>query len=398
MGKGSHFIGGVLLVSGTAMGAGMLALPISTELAGFYPSLFLLLFFWAYMTFTAFLLLEVNLWMDKKNTHLVCMAKKTLGLGGEIVSCAAYIFLLYALTTAYMAGSSLIVLDALEYLAGSAFPLWIGSLPLLLIFGYSVYRGCRSADLLGRVLMTGLLLAYGCFVVYLSPPVEHGKLVEIEWPSLATAISITAASFGFHLVIPTLTKYLDRDIPLLKGSLFVGSLVPLGVYVAWEYLTLGSIPLEGPHTPGNPFLTVISNELAPAIPTLARTFTLFAIVTSFLGVSLYLTDFLSERLNLKNMSTGKSLVFILGSVPPVLVTLLNPRAFFAALEYAGAFGFLVLLGLLPALMVWSGRYSLHYYSSYRAPGGKLSLVATIIISLSMIFVEMANQWNLFTIP
>ena len=38
-----RLLGGILLVAGTAIGAGMLALPVSTGLAGFYPSLFLFL-------------------------------------------------------------------------------------------------------------------------------------------------------------------------------------------------------------------------------------------------------------------------------------------------------------------------------------------------------------------
>lgn len=100
----SQLIGGILLVSGTTIGAGMLALPVSTGLAGFIPSIILLFVFWLYMTYTAFLMLEVNLWMGP-HTNLISMAKNTLGTIGEGVSWLTYLFLLYSLTTAYVAGA-----------------------------------------------------------------------------------------------------------------------------------------------------------------------------------------------------------------------------------------------------------------------------------------------------
>lgn len=40
--KGHRLIGGILLVSGTAIGAGMLAIPVVSAPGGFFPSLGLL--------------------------------------------------------------------------------------------------------------------------------------------------------------------------------------------------------------------------------------------------------------------------------------------------------------------------------------------------------------------
>ena len=59
----SKMIGSVLLIVGTAIGAGMLALPIATAQLGFAGSIILLFVSWFVMTGGAFLLLEVNLWM-----------------------------------------------------------------------------------------------------------------------------------------------------------------------------------------------------------------------------------------------------------------------------------------------------------------------------------------------
>ena len=57
----SRLIGGILLVSGTATGAGMLALPVVSSFAGFLPSFALLGFFWLFLFATSWLFLDVNL-------------------------------------------------------------------------------------------------------------------------------------------------------------------------------------------------------------------------------------------------------------------------------------------------------------------------------------------------
>jgi heme/copper-type cytochrome/quinol oxidase subunit 1 len=51
-----------------------------------------------------------------------------------------------------------------------------------------------------------------------------------------------------------------------------------------------------------------------------------------------------------------------------------------------------LLGLLPALMVWSGRYvkKLAPDSAFRAPGGRLALLAAMAISILVIVHEMVT--------
>ncbi len=63
MQKGSHsgsVLGGVLLVTGCCIGAGMLGLPVMSALTGFYPTLAMFIVGWLFMAVTGLLLLEVN--------------------------------------------------------------------------------------------------------------------------------------------------------------------------------------------------------------------------------------------------------------------------------------------------------------------------------------------------
>lgn len=400
MQKHSKMIGGILLVAGTTIGAGMLALPVSTGMAGFFPSVLLFFVYWVYMTFTAFLMLEVNLWMDRES-HLNSMAKFTLGKVGQVFSWLFYLFLLYSLLTAYIAGAGPIFIDGFHALSGITLPEEAGVIPLLVIFGYFVYKGTRSVDYVNRLLMIGLVVAYALMVIFLIPHVNQTFLQSIHWQYALLGVSVVATSFGFHIIIPSLTAYLDRDIAKLKIVILVGSLIPLLVYLSWEFLALGIIPIEGINgiaegyahgSNGVLLLTSFLNN--PAIAMIARFFSFFAIVTSFLGVSMSLFDFLADGLAITKNRSGRLLLYAITFIPPLVIALVNPRAFLSALEFAGAFGVVTLLGFMPALMVWSGRYvkKLAPSTAFRAPGGKMALLAVMTLSLLVIMHEIAIKF------
>ncbi len=77
--------GGILLIIGTSIGGGMLALPIATAQLGVINALIFLVICWAMMTAAALLILEVNLWHNI-NSNLISMAKTTLGKFGQIIA------------------------------------------------------------------------------------------------------------------------------------------------------------------------------------------------------------------------------------------------------------------------------------------------------------------------
>ncbi|MBV9575717.1 MAG: tryptophan/tyrosine permease, partial [Gammaproteobacteria bacterium] len=111
----SKLIGGILLVVGTTVGAGILALPIATAELGFWGSTLLLISCWAVMTTCAFLFLEVNLWLPAKS-NVVSMAGATLGKTGQAIAWVVYLLLLYSILSAYIAGGG----DLLHYLLSTS--------------------------------------------------------------------------------------------------------------------------------------------------------------------------------------------------------------------------------------------------------------------------------------
>lgn len=390
----SRLIGGVLLVSGTTIGAGMLALPVATGMAGFVPSAVLLVVYWVYMTYTALLTLEANLWF-KKESNLVTLSKDVMGRTGEVISWVFYLYLLYALTTAYIAGSAPIFHNFFQKVFEITLPNWAGPLPLLFIFGAFVYLGTRAVDHINRLLMAGLVISYVAMFVFITPEIDVSLLTTRNWLALQMGLSVIATSFGFHIIIPSLTSYLHRDPKALKTCILWGSSIPLVVYLLWELLTLGVIPVESisaAYLSGLDGGSLLSQSLKnPSIAFFASAFSFFAIITSFMGVSLSLNHFLEDGLKLKKSPLSRLLTTGLTFIPPLVIAWVDPRAFLAALEYAGAFGVVTLLGLIPAIMVWMGRYRQNRVSEYRVSGGKCALVLTMVFSIVVIVLELVKK-------
>lgn len=389
----SKELGGILLVAGTAVGAGMLALPVGTGFSGFFPSSCLLIAVWFFMTYTAFLMLEVALWDKKPFGNMLSMSQMTLGKWGRAACWAAYLFLLYALNTAYLAGGAPLMNGFLEQFIGVEIPDALESIPILLIFGTFVYKGVKTVDPINRFLMIPFTLSYVAMVVFLMPEIDLTLLKRGNFREIFFGASLAVTAFGYHIIIPTLVRFLDRDVLKLKRVLLIGSIIPLVVYLLWQALVLGIVPLEGKvsiasgYAEGESGAYLVGTYLEnSSLHALAPIFSFFAIVTSFLGVSMALSDFLADGLNIQRTLKGNLSLLALTFLPPLVIVTIDPTIFILALEFAGAFGVVFLLGLLPILMVWRGREKFSREGDYKAPFGKAGLlVAFIVFSLVMVF-------------
>ncbi len=99
----SKLLGSTLIIAGTTIGAGMLALPLASAGIGFSTSLMIMLGLWMLMAFTALLMVEIHQYADKEAT-LHTLAKQILGHKGKWVATFAMLFLFYSLCAAYIAG------------------------------------------------------------------------------------------------------------------------------------------------------------------------------------------------------------------------------------------------------------------------------------------------------
>lgn len=391
----SKLFGGILLVVGTTIGAGMLALPVATAQLGFWGSLLLLIACWGVMTAAAFLFLEVNLWLPP-NTNLVSMAGATLGRSGQAITWVVYLVLLYSIICAYVAGGG----DLFHYVLannGIHIPQSVASIAFTAIFGAVVYLGIRCVDYVNRGLMFGKMGALILLILLILPFVSSVNLDAGEFKHITApnSLTVTAVSFGCLMIIPSLRTYFDKDIKTLRKAIWIGMFIPLICYILWDMVIMGVIPLDG--IPGLNAMKDSANtnsDLVSALSSIlqkdhvtfiAKFFTSICMATSFLGVSLSLSDFLSDGLKVKKQGFKGNLI-ILGAtfIPPVAIVLFYPNAFLKGLEFAGI-SILILMVLFPPLMAWVGRYRKAFSSShYAAPANKLMLALLMLFGAGLL--------------
>lgn len=396
MKKQGHFFGGVLLIAGTSIGAGMLALPVITSFGGFLPSLIVFLIVWGLMLTTAFFFLEINLEI-KGEPNLISMAGRTLGFWGKGISWLFYLLLLYSLLAAYLSACAPLFADAYEALFHQTLPSWITPFLLPMLFSGCICFGTSGVDYLNRILTVGLVVSYGCLLGFVPEHLEMSRWKHVDFSASFFALPVVITSFGFHIIIPTLTTYMKHDVKLLRKTLWIGSTIPLFIYILWQGAILGVVPLpllvkawiEG---------TAATDPLATFagigwIAKAAQFFSFFAIITSFLGVSLSLSDFLTDGFRLKKSWEGKIMAVAICFAPPLLFLFFCERSFYVALEYAGSF-VAVLLGIVPSMMLL--RLKSKKRKWYQTLRGKVGIYGVILSFVVIIVVNLLEKNGFFT--
>lgn len=383
----TKFFGGILLIVGTAVGGGMLALPIATAETGFINSLLLMFTCWFVMTTSAFLVLEVNLWLPA-NTNIISMSRLLLGKWGEIIAWFSYLLLFYSVLAAYMAGGG-DFLNGLLINLGLKIPSWIAIFIFTGILSYVVYRGIHYVDYVNRGLMVSKFGIYVLLIILLMPFVSVAKLKDGNITYLASGATVMLTSFTFANIIPSLRTYFQDDVIKLRKVILIGSLIPLACYLFWDFTIMGILPRTGNHGllamlhskhSTSEFVSQLSKFLNNAfILLLARVFTSICLATSFLASMLSLSDFITDGFKTAKRGKGNLLVYTATLLPPLTVVLFYPGAFINALSYAGIYC-AVLFIVLPSLMAWRGRYSKKPLAKgFRVRGGKplLFLLSTV---------------------
>lgn len=386
----SRFIGGILLIVGTSIGGGMLALPVANAASGFFQSSIFLLICWFLMTLGALFILEVNLYLPP-GKNMISMAAATLGVPGLLAAWVSYLCLLYTLLSAYISGGADVISGLLQ-----PFPTQPSRWQLTTIFtvgfGLIVYGGIHQVDLLNRGLMFAKLAIYFILVILIAPNIQIDHFQGGHARYITSSIMILITSFGFAIIVPNLREYFNDDIKQLRKVVLVGSLIPLLCYLTWDAVIIGSLPSSGehglmalmqdPHTTSS-LATMLSNTVNnPIISALFNFFTSICMLTAFLGVSLCLISFLGDGLKMHQHGLQGLGLFFLTFLPPLITVIYYPGAYIHALRYAGFFCVILLL-LLPALMSYFGRQ--HFKPAFVVPGGKYCQLLVMACSIALLF-------------
>jgi len=331
----------------------MLALPVATAEGGFWPALLIYLVCWIFSASTGLLLLEACLWFPK-DSNIITLSSHLLGKKGKIASWILYIFLFYCLTIAYAAGGGGFVSAIF-----SGLPAPLSILLFILLFSPVVYFGTQAVDRLNFILIVGLIISFIAFILIGMGKVNIDLLSTMNWSAAILALPIVFTSFSYQGTVPSMRNYFYGDAKSVSKVILIGSTLPFIVYMIWEYLILGIVPLGGSEG------LLVAKELGqnavtplkhfsdfPYVYAIGQFFAFFALTSSFLGVTLGLFDFFSDGLKIaKKGWKNKGILYLLVFAAPTIIAMLNPNVFLRALGYAGGIGCALLLGLFPVMMV-----------------------------------------------
>lgn len=369
-------MGSTLLVAGTSIGLGILALPIVTAAGGFIPSVILYLICWAFMLGTGLLILEACIWMPK-NANLITLSARLLGSWGKKLCWVLYVVLFTTLMVAHTVGGA----EVISLFTGKALPFWTNALLYILFFAPIIYLGVQWVDRFNCILFVGLILGFLMLFIPSFPYVNASFLTRMDWGKASLSFPLVFTAFGYQNLIPTLFNYMNRHVAATRMALILGTSIPLLLYILWEFLILGVIPFtskgglkEAMHSMQsavNPLLNYIHH---PTLLIVGQIMAFFAMTTSFLGISLAFVDFLFDGLKLPKKKGSRLWICTMIFLVPFILTLMNPSLFICVLSKVGGLLVTLLLGALPILMVWAGRYHEGYSLMHQQlPGGKVLL-------------------------
>lgn len=386
-------LGSIFIVAGTTIGAGMLAMPLAAAGVGFSVTLFLLVCLWALMCYTALLLLEVYQHVPA-DTGLGSLAARYLGRYGQWLTGFSMMFLMYALTAAYMSGAGELIASSVNDWFGTGISPTTGVIFFTLIGGGVVCVGTSLVDLFNRFLFSAKIIFLVVMLVLLAPHVHKVNLLTLPLQQglALSAIPVIFTSFGFHGSVPSIVSYMNGDIRKLRRVFIIGSAIPLIAYIFWQLVTLGSIDsstfigLMADHSGLNGFLQALREVVAsPHVELAVHLFADLALATSFLGVALGLFDYLADLFQRRRSVGGRIQTGVVTFLPPLAFALFYPRGFVMALGYAGV-ALAVLALLLPSLLAWKSRQQ-HPDSGYRVWGGKPLLAMVFTCGIVVILVQ-----------
>ncbi len=375
-------LGSTLITSGTMIGAGMLAMPLTSAGIGFTFTVVLLILLWILLTYSALLFVEVYQTAEH-DAGIGTLAAQYFGRPGRIVATSVLMIFLYALLSAYVTGGGAILASTLPDFAAPDLKMKGSILAFTILFGVFVAIGTSFVDVLNRFLFIAMIAALFIVLGLMIPEIKIDNLMAmpIDKALLISASPVFFTAFGFHGSIPCLNKYLEGDVKALRFSIIVGSAITLVGYILWQFSTHGVLSQTR-------FLEILNqdptlNGLIEAvrvitgstiIAAIVKIFSALALITSFLGVALGLLECIEDLL--------KRAFNI--SLPPLLFAFFYPEGFILALGYAGQmFAFYAVV--LPAALVWKARHQ-HPNLPYRVPGGSgfllfVSILGSIIVCI-----------------
>lgn len=373
----SPVVGGTMLVAGTAIGAGMLGLPMISAGMWFYWSCVVLVVSWFCMYRSSQAILEVNLEFAPGDSFHT-LVKNLLGPFWTTLNGLSVAFVLYTLVYAYVSGGGSVLQHTLTPFLGVEPPRLLTSLFFALLLVACIWWSSKAVDRFSIILMGGMVLALIFSLCGMIGNIRPSLILEENGSAIFIwcAISTYLTSFCFHASVPSLVKYMGKDAPTINKCLKYGTLIALLCYFVWISAADGIIPrsefrnviAEGGNV-GNLLSAAGTNLDNSFIIGFLEAFSLLAVATSFLGAGLGLFDYMADLCSFDDSRLGRTKTMLITFAPPMICGLIWPDGFLPAIGWAGLAAAIWSV-IVPAMLLRAKRKT-YAPRPYTAPGGNM---------------------------
>lgn len=333
-------IAATFLLAGTAIGSGMISLPMVLAKFGIIKSCCLMIFFATLTYFTAIIRADLNI-----NFH----ASATLSECGDHFGCSwagsfgnfLLKLLIFALISAYTFGLA----SLLKILFNTSSPNMMILLTSTLIFLAFILIPELIVNI-NKFLFTALFCTFLILVLKLFWETDitfvpqQSEVIEIS--SWTTIVPVIFTSFGLQGSIHSVTKLCNNEKSMIKSACFWGCSIATIVYIIWTVAILLVVANSDPHffklmvegkaTDVGELVKILSQATSSQmVHTIIWIVSTLAILTSILGAGLSLIDIFEQEW--KQTAKCKIVGFVI--FIPALISMLVPNAFIKILNFAG---------------------------------------------------------------
>lgn len=398
-------LGGTMIIAGTMIGGGMIAIPIASAGIWFYRTIIILIYSWFCMTISGLMLVEANLHYPK-GASFDTMVKDLLGKKWNIITGITISFVLYTLVYAYITVGGSITTEIFHQSLGlTSINNQLSGLIFCIILAICVWISTKVIDRLSTILIIAMVISFIGMSTGLLQNINYAYLLNnIQpqgdtnyWKYVFFALPVCVTSFCFHGTAPSITLYYNRNGKATQKAIIWGSLIAFVVYFLWLASVQGNLPryefeaIQGSKDEVRSMIEAISKYIDTSyMGKLIDFFTYMAIISSFLGASLGLFDYLADLFNIKNTKLGRLKTASITFVPPLIFAMLFPYGFVTAIGYVG-FAAAIWSILVPALMVLKSRKKFKH-TTYTVAGGNpliyFIIFFAILTIVSMLITEL----------
>lgn len=398
----------ILLVVGTCIGGGTIALPMVLAKIGIISSILITIAIWLLNYYPSLFGVELNLRSDR-GMSLGELGQKISGNGARMIGEVTVKAVSFASLAIHLCGSSSIIHKLIEeYLHYDMSVLAIQS--CIAVFGIiMLLLPFKIISTLNNVMFACLIAVFFTLLLSMMTLVDFSRMpwmpTDLSIRNCLSVCPIIFTSYGYQLILHTLRDYGGKNPSLLRKSVLFGGIIPTLVYILWSGSSLGVVfkansgffaQMVAENISVGEFVNELANASSmPNFTILVWVMSILAILTSFLGVSLGLGDSinLSLKTYIKEDSSlklfRKFIASILTIAPAYVISAQYPDAFIKILGFAGIL--FVIIGIaLPIYLLFKDGMQKLYFNELRRKPLIISFIAGVVVMAIEIFINNLN--------